>query len=1364
MSNKKTPFAIRVNQPRVLREQFEHDAELLRRHADWMRERKERGLYLNEDQAGLFYKKADAMTEKDPEKLWRQNFAVEPPGFGKGVVIADVVKALYDGKRVFVLTAPNQTLLKKNADVIEERWPEIYHHKLNKKALAYYSGSKKQRITPDTKIIMATPAMKRQLIAKGILVPDVTTVLLPDELHEEMTDNRGGSYEEFFEAESFIFGLTATDAYSETKTVSNAFFNGRPPLHRMPIREAVEKGYTCPFGFSIKDVDAKVNEEKIRREAQEKHPDYGKAQLARIVRLEVAKASMHARIHMDAAHYAADVNPYTGEKVFGKPKFAFFQSIKWAERSVDVYNEMYGEGTAAVYHSEMTQHQRDDIEKRFRKGEIKVLCSVRCLSRGIDIKDLAHLSIVSNTTSALLLIQELGRIFRMNPADLFKFSYALQYVDTKNHPSTVLLTEALESLGVVSKESELGKRKIMGEAIDVSAIKDTEPYPYRVYFTKHDLAAITRLANYRRGNNNFLLPKPPVPEYSLPIFYSLADVIYLLKKTEGAAKDKKTRIHAAKLFEEMERELKASGKPIDEIFTTRMGIQVLFAGTEIGNVLHVNIVQFAKQMGLNERTFGYNSDINTWLMRFYTDVTGDLMYNDHISTHAMGDEKNLFAELEDTGKGSLFHQLCEEYIAAQKGLPEEKKYTQVLVSSHGIRMKLDGDSETDRSNLHINPDDLIAYIKSAYKSRIRHFKPYKYAHDTFGSIERPKIREQAGTGNYVTEDELEGLLDNLMQRLPFGIGARQRNFLMQDLCAFYDRDIAKGLSTTPESTNYGINVAQKLTFKDGSKEVIRREMLVCAGDVAAYCFDRLGARLDELYQKRIVKSDSECLKHERSGNDYCAIKIEDADKFMDYYGIVIEPKSDLARFKGHLRILEAKMLERHYEEHGKGPFRPYDDYVVLRGGTEKDPLDYKFERMFTSVRDYSINREILIEIPCVVKCIDGKPQVYFHADHMCMEATDERTYKGMKFSPEKRMLNRQHQFGEYVSLSRFVELMADEGYEVSEDFLQFFMNQVHVMTRDRIKEHSDTVDQEMPNLFEFSLDNGVQALVDYCLTEDMKILVRDVRAIFNFSQLKESFLNQVKSRLAANENAVVNSVSATNIAMLTVAENKRMDELSGGYDRIVRFKQATGESLTRTSIIKAQEKQMQRKLFEAVKNGDVETIRLIMNTNGNLRTLSYMEDTESGAMSSGTNPITYAIYMNKWDSYYALIAGATVAELERYDGFNETPLHAAVSKAIWYKDYRHDLTAKADPMLEIVTEKAATKIVKDLLARGVNPLQPKQNSDVVAADICFSTRNGVREIKSIALYDILTEAAAGKAARKNARNFNAAKGDSLKFA
>jgi superfamily II DNA or RNA helicase len=85
---------------------------------------------------------------------------------------------------------------------------------------------------------------------------------------------------------------------------------------------------------------------------------------------------------------------------------------------------------AEIYHSKRTLKQRREALRRFKEGEVNILCSTKALNQGLDIPN-ANVGIICGLTSkALSMIQRIGRLIRFEKNKIGKI-YILYIKDSQ---------------------------------------------------------------------------------------------------------------------------------------------------------------------------------------------------------------------------------------------------------------------------------------------------------------------------------------------------------------------------------------------------------------------------------------------------------------------------------------------------------------------------------------------------------------------------------------------------------------------------------------------------------------------------------------------------------------------------------------------------------------------------------------------------------------------------------------------------------------------------------------------------------------------------------------------------------------------
>jgi superfamily II DNA or RNA helicase len=112
---------------------------------------------------------------------------------------------------------------------------------------------------------------------------------------------------------------------------------------------------------------------------------------------------------------------------------------------------------AAVYHSGIGPHLRQDNLRRFRRGQIDVLVTCRALDEGINVPDASLAVIVASTASTRQRIQRLGRVLRPAAGK----SSAQVYTIYSSEPEAERLRaeeDGLEGIDAVNWQSFTGAR------------------------------------------------------------------------------------------------------------------------------------------------------------------------------------------------------------------------------------------------------------------------------------------------------------------------------------------------------------------------------------------------------------------------------------------------------------------------------------------------------------------------------------------------------------------------------------------------------------------------------------------------------------------------------------------------------------------------------------------------------------------------------------------------------------------------------------------------------------------------------------------------------------------------------------------
>jgi len=187
----------------------------------------------------------------------------------------------------------------------------------------------------------------------------------------------------------FQLGLTATPERSDGRDILKYF--GEAIYHKS-LAEGISEGwlsavdYHIVFDQAIKEAMKKGFEAKSIREIRDL---FGIKARNTVISEEVMQRRHN--IGLDEAK-----------------TIVFCQNIPAAEEMAKLLG---GE----VYHSEIKSEERTDIFRRFKSGELQVICTVDMFNEGIDIPDARLIVFLRSTSSRTIFEQQLGRGLRRHP-------------------------------------------------------------------------------------------------------------------------------------------------------------------------------------------------------------------------------------------------------------------------------------------------------------------------------------------------------------------------------------------------------------------------------------------------------------------------------------------------------------------------------------------------------------------------------------------------------------------------------------------------------------------------------------------------------------------------------------------------------------------------------------------------------------------------------------------------------------------------------------------------------------------------------------------------------------------------------------
>jgi len=372
-----------------------------------------------------------------------------PTGFGKTVMFTELSKlAVSAGLRVTVVV-PTKILLKQTQEKGFTKFaPDV-------PVGLFYGDEEKNANNPVT---ITTYDSLENIDPNGI------DILILDEAHRGFSNRR---QELIKQANTlFKFGFTATPDASEEKTLDKILPH---KFHEVTRREAVREGILSPYRVIIVKTQADLSKIKISEGGEFDAEQLDKA------------------INTEARNQAA-VEFY--KKAFdGEQSVVYCNSIAHATAMANKFND---KGVpAAVIHGEMSQKEREDIQSKYTRGEIKVICNMKLLIEGWDEPKASVCLNLAPTLSLINADQRGGRVLRIDESNPAKIAYIVEFVDKNENPRTQpILFSHLDDvvLAPEEKRDEIKKRsRVVSDRLKESPIEGLE-----IIFEENEVLSISK--------------------------------------------------------------------------------------------------------------------------------------------------------------------------------------------------------------------------------------------------------------------------------------------------------------------------------------------------------------------------------------------------------------------------------------------------------------------------------------------------------------------------------------------------------------------------------------------------------------------------------------------------------------------------------------------------------------------------------------------------------------------------------------------------------------------------------------------------------------------------------------------------------
>lgn len=312
---------------------------------------------------------------------------VLPVGSGKSLVMAELIRdaCQYDGVRVLVL-AHVKELLEQNHKELKGHWPAV--------DVGIYSAGLKSRDLHNQVLIAGIQSIYKKAFDIGKI-----DLCLVDEAHliSRTADTMYGRFLRDLHIANpkiRIIGLTATDYRLDSGRLTEGkdrFFHGIS--HETSVRELIDDKYLC--WITSKRTVQQLDTSGVTKRGGEFVP----GELEKAVDLEeVTRAAVKEIV------------------TAGADRKAWLIFCAGVIHAVHVRDELREHGvTAEVVTGDTPNEERDDIIARYKRGEIKALCNVNCLTTGFNVPFVDMEALLRPTESAGLYVQMIGRLTRNYP-------------------------------------------------------------------------------------------------------------------------------------------------------------------------------------------------------------------------------------------------------------------------------------------------------------------------------------------------------------------------------------------------------------------------------------------------------------------------------------------------------------------------------------------------------------------------------------------------------------------------------------------------------------------------------------------------------------------------------------------------------------------------------------------------------------------------------------------------------------------------------------------------------------------------------------------------------------------------------------
>jgi superfamily II DNA or RNA helicase len=339
-----------------------------------------------------------------------------PTGFGKTVLMTQIIRALRNVNEKIFIIVPRTHLLTQTKDELA-----LYCEEMDSGLM--YSLKKEF----EKKIIIFTYDTFQRMISSKKLDPLTIKYLFLDEPHMALSEKRSEVVKECKNA--LKLGFTATDFYSEEKQVSKIL---EKKIFKVTIKQGVEEGFLAPFRVIIAETNVDLSNVKITGK------DYNPKLLAKAVILQSRNLSA-VLLHKETSEFK------------NESTLINCVNISHAKDVAKLFRK-HGYKAKAV-HSKLTTTDVEVILADFKKGKLQILCNVNIVGVGFNAP-IASICFNLKPTCSIVVATQRVRNIRINPNNPQKFAYIVDFIDQDKRGNRALsYADITEETYIIPKKS-----------------------------------------------------------------------------------------------------------------------------------------------------------------------------------------------------------------------------------------------------------------------------------------------------------------------------------------------------------------------------------------------------------------------------------------------------------------------------------------------------------------------------------------------------------------------------------------------------------------------------------------------------------------------------------------------------------------------------------------------------------------------------------------------------------------------------------------------------------------------------------------------------------------------------------------------